>query len=170
MKSRRLISMLLLLVIISFSGAAQKTADYNSVEELLLLMRIDETLTRTFAQMRPTFLQQFQQLAGDELTTEQSQITEKYLEKLFDLMEEELSWEKLKDDYIRIYSAVYTEEEIRELIEFYRSPVGQKTVEQMPVLMEESMAISQKYLLNLMPRIQELTAEMQAELEASTNK
>ncbi len=170
MKSRRLISMLLLLVIISFSGAAQKTADYNSVEELLLLMRIDETLTRTFAQMRPTFLQQFQQLAGDELTTEQAQITEKYLEKLFDLMEEEISWEKLKDDYIRIYSAVYTEEEIQELIEFYRSPVGQKTVEQMPVLMEQSMAISQKYLLNLMPRIQELTAEMQAELEASTNK
>lgn len=162
--------MVLILATVTLSCAAQMTASYDSVEELLLLMRIDETLTRTFAQMRPTFLRQFQQLAGEELTPEQVQITEKYLEKLFDLMEEELSWEKLKDDYIRIYSAVYTEEEIRELIEFYRSPVGQKTVEQMPVLMEESMAISQKYLLNLMPRIQELTAEMQAELEENISQ
>ena len=171
MKNARLIITVLFIVTICFaSGAAQMTPDYDSVEELLLLLRIDETLARTFEQMRPTFLQYFQQMVAGELTPEQLQIVEKYMGKLLDLMQEEMSWEKLKDDYIRIYMSVYTEEEIQELIKFYQSPVGQKTIEQTPILMEQSMEISQKYLMNTWPKIQALSEEMQAELEASFGK
>ena len=99
MKNVRFIIMVLLLVIISaVGGAAQTTPDYDSVEELLLLLRIDETLARTFErcdQLPPVFPTD----GGGELTPEQLRLP-RNIWQLFDLMLEELSWEG-KDDYIR---------------------------------------------------------------------
>ena len=39
-----------------------------------------------------------------------------------------LGFEALKDDLAAIYVREYTEEELRELIRFYSSPVGRKSV------------------------------------------
>mgnify|MGYP001038458461 CR=1 FL=1 len=152
----------------SFVNANPNTNPYyESVEELLLIMKIDENLSNSLAQIRPMILQQFQQATPEEMTPEQVQVMEKFIGRLLDLMEEEMRWEKIKDDYIQVYMSIYTEEEIQELIKFYRTPVGQKTIDQMPILVEKSMEISQKYLMATLPKIQALTEEMQAEIEAT---
>ena len=143
---------------------------YESVEELLLLMKVDENLAYTFAQLRPILLEQFQAMMDGDVTSEQVQIMEKYMGEMLDMMEEEMSWEKMKDDYIHVYMSVYTEEEIQELIKFYQTPVGQKTIEQTPILMEQSMEISQKYLFATLPKLQSIAEKMEAELKATDNE
>lgn len=143
---------------------------YESVEELLLLMKVDENLAYTFAQLRPILLEQFQAMMDGDVTSEQVQIMEKYMGEMLDMMEEEMSWEKIKDDFIHVYMSVYTEEEIQELIKFYQTPVGQKTIEQTPVLMEQSMEISQKYLFATLPKLQSIAEKMEAELKATDNE
>ena len=143
---------------------------YESVEELLLLMKVDENLAYTFAQLRPILLEQFQAMMDGDVTSEQVQIMEKYMGEMLDMMEEEMSWEKIKDDFIHVYMSVYTEEEIQELIKFYQTPVGQKTIEQTPILMEQSMEISQKYLFATLPKLQSIAEKMEAELEATDDE
>jgi hypothetical protein len=143
---------------------------YESVEELLLLMKVDENLAYTFAQLRPILLEQFQAMMDGDVTSEQVQIMEKYMGEMLDMMEEEMSWEKIKDDFIHVYMSVYTEEEIQELIKFYQTPVGQKTIEQTPILMEQSMEISQKYLFATLPKLQSIAEKMEAELKATDNE
>jgi len=143
---------------------------YESVEELLLLMKVDENLAYTFAQLRPILLEQFQAMMDGDVTPEQVQIMEKYMGEMLDMMEEEMSWEKIKDDFIHVYMSVYTEEEIQELIKFYQTPVGQKTIEQTPILMEQSMEISQKYLFATLPKLQSIAEKMEAELKATDNE
>lgn len=143
---------------------------YESVEELLLLMKVDENLAYTFAQLRPILLEQFQAMMDGDVTSEQVQIMEKYMGEMLDMMEEEMSWEKMKDDFIHVYMSVYTEEEIQELIKFYQTPVGQKTIEQTPILMEQSMEISQKYLFATLPKLQSIAEKMEAELKATDNE
>jgi len=46
-------------------------------------------------------------------------------QKMFDLIAEEMSWDKVKDDYISVYADTYTEEELKAQIDFYQSPNGQ---------------------------------------------
>jgi hypothetical protein len=60
--------------------------------------------------------------------------------------------------------SVYTEEELQALIKFYESPVGQKMIAKTPLLMQQTMAISQKHTANLMPKIQKMVKELVDEL------
>jgi hypothetical protein len=101
---------------------------------------------------------------------EQSPLVDNLLNKMFDLMKEELSWENMKEDFIQLYLSVYTEEELQQLISFYESPVGQKMIAKTPLLMQQTMAISQKHTANLIPKIQKMVSELVAELLKDDNE
>ncbi len=51
----------------------------------------------------------------------------------------------LEELVVPIYQKNFTEQEIRETIEFYRSPTGQKVIRQLPNVMQESMAVGQTW-------------------------
>lgn len=159
--------MMLITLIFSLNVAASGDTHRASVEKLLLLTKQDQLLEQTFPQIKQLVLQQIQQT---ELSQEQSRLMEEYFNKIFDVMKDEMSWDKMKDDFIQIYMAVYTEQEVNELIAFYESPIGQKTVEKMPQLMQESMAISQKYTMNMMPKILAIAEEMAAKIQNNSQE
>ncbi len=46
---------------------------------------------------------------------------------------------------IPIYGRAFTHEEIRGLIQFYESPLGQKVIKTLPQIMQESMAMGQQW-------------------------
>jgi len=63
-------------------------------------------------------------------------------------------WETFKEEIdaagyyhlvIPIYEKYYTHEEIRQLIDFYNTPIGQKTIRVTPMVMQESIAAGQKW-------------------------
>jgi hypothetical protein len=45
-----------------------------------------------------------------------------------------VSWGALRDDYAEIYAGAFTEEELREMTAFYRTPAGQKLARAQPQL------------------------------------
>jgi uncharacterized protein len=55
---------------------------------------------------------------------------------------------------IRIYSRHFTTEEIDQLAAFYRSPVGQKTLAKMPVIMQESVQFAMQQMQRTAPLIE----------------
>ena len=71
---------------------------------------------------------------------------------------------------IETYASVYSEEELRELAGFYNSPLGQKFVRKMPELMTATMQMTQEMMLDFVPRMQEIEAELQAELKAARTR
>ena len=46
-----------------------------------------------------------------------------------DLLFKGLSWDTLKEEYIQLYTESFTEEELQGIIEFSKSPLGQKMAE-----------------------------------------
>jgi len=160
------IAFILMSLIFSSAAVAKDDSFRASVEKLLILMKVDKYMDQSFEQIKPIILERIQEMSSGELTKEQSKTMEKYMEKLFNLMKAEMSWDKIKEDYIELYMSVYTKEEVNELIKFYQSPIGQKTIEKMPVIMEKSTEISYKYLMNMIPKIEELAAEMQEEFSS----
>ena len=102
-----------------------------------------------------------------ELTEEQRPIFERHMERTMEVMQEEMGWEKWEPHMVDIYVNVYTEEEIREIIAFYRSPAGQALLDGMPQAMEQTMLVTQQMMQDFMPRLQELQDELIADLERS---
>src|SRR5215468_4639816 len=54
-----------------------------------------------------------------------------------------------------LYEKHFTEAEVDELIAFYRSPTGRKTIEVMPALLQEVVAVSQAWGRSLEPLLQQ---------------
>jgi uncharacterized protein len=53
-----------------------------------------------------------------------------------------ISYAALKDDLIKIYTEEFTEEELRQVVAFYRTPAGKKLVEKSPALLGKCMQLS----------------------------
>ena len=77
---------------------------------------------------------------------------------------EHLAWDQIQPDYVALYADLYTEDELREMISFYQTDVGQKMVEVMPEMAVRSQQIAQQH-------IQEHASELQQKImEAMQNQ
>ncbi len=70
-------------------------------------------------------------------------------------MDKYLTWDQVKDQYVNIYADVFTEPELRELIQLYNTPTGKKLLTSMPDIMNRSMQITQKQLQPHLPELQQ---------------
>jgi len=52
-----------------------------------------------------------------------------------------MSWDSLKDDIVKIYTDAFTEDELKQVTAFYKTPVGKKMIEKMPELMGKGMQL-----------------------------
>ena len=93
------------------------------------------------------------------------EIAEKHIQRMMTVLAEAAQWAKLKDDMISCYTAVYTEAELKELIEFYQTPLGQKMVAKMPQLAQQTLQISQKHMFKAGPEMTAISNELIAELK-----
>ncbi len=66
---------------------------------------------------------------------------EKFLRKTTEIVEKYMRWESVKQSYINIYSDVYSNEELKALIEFYRTPLGKKVLDNMQELTQKTMIL-----------------------------
>jgi hypothetical protein len=71
---------------------------------------------------------------------------------------EQLAWDVLEPQYTQLYLDVFSEKELRDMIAFYESPLGQAMLAKMPILMQKSNEIAaarvQAALPKLMDRLQ----------------
>ena len=127
-------------------------------------MQIQKTIEKSFEMVKQMIPAQMKQMGfSDEASSDEAQAA---MRKTMDLVMKEMSWDKLKGDYISIYAETFTEEELQGAIEFYKSPIGRKFTDKQQELMRKSMQISQKQMETLMPKIQQLTKEMMTQKTA----
>ena len=60
-------------------------------------------------------------------------------------LEELLNVDEIIKRLIPVYDKYYSEEDLREIIQFHKSPAGQKVIETTPLIMKESVGVSIKY-------------------------
>lgn len=160
----KLTTLVILVVLVVFTAFvhADDVSHRAAAEKLLKLSNVDKLIEPIFQQLKGMMGQQFAQTGVPQ---DRREILEKYSNKLFDLMSKEMSWDKVKDEYITMYVSTYTEKEMNEIIEFYKSQVGQRVIEKTPQTMQASFQISQKHVQRIMPQIQQISQEMAAELK-----
>jgi hypothetical protein len=138
-----------------------------SVEKLLAASGA-EKLIGSMQQQIDGYLKQAmaQATAGQTLPPEAQAFADRFREKMVANIQEEISWEKMKDLYIQIYSESFDQEEIDGLTTFYESPVGQSFTAKMPLVMQKTMGLMQQRMGPMMQKMQQSLHEAMAEVEA----
>lgn len=154
-----------LLTILSFAGMlvfqpvwAEETeaTQRELAEQLLVLMAVDEQIEQSFAMMKQVQAQQMRQMG---IADEEIEDGVTMFDKVMDFLSQELSWESLKDEFADLYADLFTKEELRGLIEFYESPVGQAFTKKTPELMRRTMMISHQRTMEVMPKLERMLRE-----------
>lgn len=124
------------------------TSHERAVVELLELTKMKETSTAAIDMMV-------------ENMVSQNPVFAQLRDVFADFFKEYSKWDELLPEYVRLYRDAFSEAELRELIAFHKTPLGQKSIELMPRLMQEAAAISQK---QIQPHLPELERRIQARL------
>ena len=94
----------------------------SAAENLLIVMEVDKSLPHLAEQVVENQLQQNPQL------TPLREILQKFFNRY-------LNWASVREDTISAYTQEFTEPELKQLTEFYATPLGKKANEKMPKLM-----------------------------------
>lgn len=156
----RIFALAVLLAAAPFAAAQQPSE--AQVDRLLEVMRAKETLDATLPQVQAMQQQMVAQMTADQdLDEEDRARINRMLESTNSSLATVLTWERMGPMYRDIYAQTFTAEDVEAIIGFYESPAGQKTLDKMPQLMQNTMNAVQQLV---MPLLQQLEQDIAAEL------
>jgi hypothetical protein len=126
---------------------ADEASHHAAAESLLTMMDMDKVMSQSVDQML-------------EIQVKQNPSIAPFQQQMKTFLNKYMSWASMKEDMVKLYEGEFTEPELKELVAFYQTPVGKKTIQKMPQLLSKGAEIGQK-------RIQEHLPELQAAIAAS---
>jgi len=150
---------ILFLTTYNISGATDNKRQL--VEELIILTNVEASIDAIFSQMGNMMKGTEQQLG---IKPEEKEFFNNYMSKVNSLIREEINWESIKNPTIDIYIKHYTEQELKDIVVFYKTESGKSMIKKMPLVVQDSMAISQSLMKQIFPKLRKLSEEMQTEL------
>jgi uncharacterized protein len=152
----------LLLALSSIEASAEpSTAKAKAAEKLMETLGIASLYQNSFDAMVPGFLQEAQKY---EFNEEQ---TKEFIAVYREWYNNDIDFDAIVSSARDVYAEEFTIEEMEGMIEFYESPVGQKALKKLPVIMQRGMQIgreeSEKSRAALQERFQEFWDKINAE-------
>ncbi len=158
----RRVAVALLPVLFSLEALAADGAAAQA-ERLLELTRADRMTVPVYAQVQ----QMFAERAGAAGRGAQQAVLESYQARANALLDGAVGWAQLKPELIKLYTDAFSEEELRQLVAFYDSPLGRKMLDQLPVLNMRSAQAAQARVERVAPKVNALADEMAAKLQST---
>lgn len=154
----------LLLPATALRASDDDPASLASIEELLVLSKVEAMVDAIYGQFEGMMVQMEAEMGVQE---SEKQILDKYYQRFTELLREEVSWQRMKDPMAEIYQKHFTQKEVDDLLQFYKTDSGKAMVEKMPAVMQDSMQFSQTMMVNVMPKVQEIARELSRDLQQS---
>ncbi|GAB3544936.1 DUF2059 domain-containing protein [Spirosoma fluminis] len=120
----------LCLALISFHASAQSApTKQDDIRQLMTMMGTTSLMEQSMSRFVETFKK-----ANTGLP-----------ESFWTGVEKEANYQDLINRLIPVYEKHYTHDEIKELLAFYKSPLGQKSIRELPAIMQESASIGREW-------------------------
>ena len=128
---------------------AKDASHLAAVQELFKVMHMDETMTKSIDAMLD------QQVKQNPLIGRFRAVMSAFLQK-------HMSWQSIEPDMAKIYMQEFTEQEIKEMTAFYKTPLGQKFIAKSPAMMAKAAEIGQARVQANMAELQKMIADEEA--------
>ncbi|GAB0110725.1 MULTISPECIES: DUF2059 domain-containing protein [Pseudoalteromonas] len=159
--------LLLSLLIFSSSLYAEQNTKQQKIDELIKVMNLDSMVDSMYGQVEGMMKGMSDQMG---VKPSEQAIFDKYYGDMTTVLKTEMSWAKMQPMMVNVYDKHFSEQEIADMLAFYKTDTGQKILEKMPVVMQESMQMSQSLMKDAMPKIQTLAQQLSDELEQSRSE
>ncbi|WDY59316.1 DUF2059 domain-containing protein [Pseudomonas sp. PSKL.D1] len=144
------------------------TASHNAAaEKFLTLANADKLGTPVYMQVQQMFAQRF---AQTKAPASKQSVLESYQAKANAALDSAIGWNKLKPKMVDLYTQTFTEQELKDLVKFYESPLGKKVLTQMPKVTQQSAQLTQQSLEPAVPVVNKLLDDMTKELDPNAGK
>ena len=146
-------ALLTVLVLLFFSimpvfAKDYSTADYEVCYKLFEVCGTKETYSLTMESSCDEILKTYSNM-GIQYSDKIGPVVKEFLKKY-------MSYESLKQELAKVYLDNFTIKEIRELIEFYQTPLGRKVAEKTPLLAIEGGNIGRKRVMEHQNELQQM--------------
>ena len=147
-------------VFLNTANAQADTVGVNPAKLSLAHQLIDLTgsVTARYKLMRSDYIKSIGEAAhvpDKNLPKFQSQMT-----AFFDKYQ---PMDNYKDTFANIYAHEFTEQELKQLVDFYNSPTGKKILAKLPAIMQQSMLLSQNVFKAHFDEIQSIVTDAMKE-------
>ena len=148
-------------------GAADVKATIADAEAVFRKMNFDEMLGKILDQSKKGQLNMMKQMMARNPQKGVSQEDMVALQtKIMDTMFAELKPETMRADFAKIYSDVFTKDELSGLADFYGTPAGQAMTEKQPELQQKIMEVMTPRIMAAMPKVQQISQEFAQQQQA----
>ncbi len=137
---------LLLSVTVATGARADEKSHRAAVQEFFNIAQMDTLMQRSIEAALTSQIQVNPQLKP-------------YEGKMRQFLAKYMSWKSLQEDFTTMYMKAFTEDEFKQIVAFYKTPVGKKSLQQMPMLLEQGAAIGAKRVQDHMPELQKMLEE-----------
>ena len=138
--------------------------------ELVQLMRLDKQVEASIAEVHAGLDAQINQGLNGPAAAHRALI-EEYRKKLHAAITEGMDWNLMKPEVVKAYTDQFSEEELKSLVEFFKSPVGRSFAEKSDKVMSAISQATRKRMQEVQPRIQsgfyELNLRLQQAMQQS---
>jgi uncharacterized protein len=147
MKKLVLLVSLLCSLVVALAQTPEKSKHYKAAEELLLTMDMEQVINENLEQILALQLKNNPHLQPAEASIKQ--FFNKYM-----------SWQALREDYIRIYMEAFTEKELQDMISFFKTDTGKQLAAKQMMLMMKSAQLGQSKVQEHMSELQEMLQKL----------
>lgn len=160
MMSLRAITAAVLMTCLSATAMADASKE---AENLLKLVRVDQMTVPVYAQAQEMLAQRY---ADSKAPNSKKAVLERYQVKANAELDRVIGWNALRPQLVKLYVDNFSETELKQLNDFYRSPLGSKVLEKMPMLTAQSVQLMQNQLQQAIEPVNKLAEDMSKELGA----
>ncbi|MFH0824996.1 MAG: DUF2059 domain-containing protein [Pseudomonadota bacterium] len=158
------------LVLTGWSAGAQDASRRVLADELLTMMNMPKTFEKSMEMIKQMIPAQVEEMAKSSGGAEAAAKVSAQTVKMIAMMEKEWTWEKVKGEYVGLYAEMFTEDELKGVISFYKTQAGMAFINKQPELVKRSMELSRKMMDGILPKIQELLKEVEPSQSPSTEQ
>jgi len=129
-----------LLFVLTCVGSVFADAESHkaTAEKLVSLVAPKEVFMESFSAVFDSQVAQFKQMGIDQAKIDKIMAASKEFAKTI------ADDPTLNTEMVKLYQETYTEAEMKELLAFYKTPIGKKTLEVLPMLTKKSAMIGQQ--------------------------
>ncbi len=144
------------------AASAQALAKEAKINRILNLSgsqsMLDEMIRGVTLQNEATL----KSIAGPDASPERVAKAQEMMTKVMALVRGQISWEKMRPLFVKLYDETFTDEEITGLLAFYETPAGRSYLTKIPTMTQKMMALAQSQMMQVMPEVRKLAFEATA--------
>ena len=164
--SSRLIAPLFATLLAGAAFANDAPPSDESIAEMMQVTRAEDNFAALKPQVEAAMRKTLDEAVGGRILSQAQRVAyDRGRERMVAVMSAEYSWSSMREIYLRVYQATFTQDELDGIIAFYRTPAGAAMVRKMPLLQQHLLQETQDWMRPLIKDFQTIAEETRVEMD-----